>query len=182
MPEVQDIFLEYGGQYRQQHKLPLHILKTMTAIEHCRTSALGGHLDVCEECGGTKISYNSCRNRHCPKCQTLAKERWIDNQKADLLNVGYFHVVFTIPDTLNTIAFQNQKVVYFLGNRNKTTKLKVCKQRTSTPIVQNEKTSAIELIERIIGHDVSKCPHCGYCKLIRYMNFGTAPPTHSKTA
>ena len=112
MPEVQDIFLEYGGQYRQQHKLPLHIFKAMSAIEHCRTSALGGHLDVCEECGGTKISYNSCRNRHCPKCQTLAKERWIDNQKADLLNVGYFHVVFTIPDTLNTIAFQNQKVVY----------------------------------------------------------------------
>lgn len=382
MPEVQDIFLEYGGQYRQQHKLPLHILKTMTAIEHCRTSALGGHLNVCEECGGTKISYNSCRNRHCPKCQTLAKERWIDNQKADLLNVGYFHVVFTIPDTLNTIAFQNQKVVYtilfkavaetlaelgadkkylgatvgftsilhtwgqnlmhhphihcivpsgglnsfgkwvnsrkkffipvkvlssvfrgkfeyylkrakldfygdeaylyddtcfnnflssiykkdwvvyckppfkdsscvveylgrythrvaisnnrilsidngqvsfkwrdykddskwkvmtvsanefirrflihilpdrfmkiryygFLGNRNKTTKLKVCKQLTSTPIVQKEKTSTIELIERIIGHDVLKCPHCGYCKLIRSMDFGTAPPHRSKTA
>ena len=382
MPEVQDVFRKYGEQYRQEHKLPLHILKTMSAIEHCRTSVLGGHMDVCEECGSTKISYNSCRNRHCPKCQTLAKERWIDNQKADLLNVRYFHVVFTIPDTLNTVAFQNQKVVYtilfkavaetlaelsadkkylgaklgftsilhtwgqnlmhhphihcivpggglnslckwvdsrkkffmpvkvlsrvfrgkflykleqaklnfygeqsylyddtsfnnflsslykkewivyckppfqnascvveylgrythrvaisnnrilsiendqvsfkwrdykdnskwkvmtvsanefirrflihilpdrfmkirhygFLGNRNKTTKLKVCKQLTSTPIIQKEKASTLDLIQRIIGHDVSKCPHCGCCKLSRYMDFGKSPPTHSKTA
>ena len=112
MPELQDIFLKYGGQYRFEHKLPVHILKTMSAIEKCRTSALGGHTDVCDKCGYTRISYNSCRNRHCPKCQTLAKERWIDGQKANLLNVGYFHVVFTIPDTLNTIAFQNQEVVY----------------------------------------------------------------------
>jgi tRNA(Ile2) C34 agmatinyltransferase TiaS len=84
MPEVQDIFLKYGEQYRQKHKLPSHLLKTMSAIEQCRTSSLGGHIDVCGQCGNTTISYNSCRNRHCPKCQTLAKERWIDNQKSNL--------------------------------------------------------------------------------------------------
>lgn len=112
MPEVQDIFLEYGALYRQEHKLPLHILKAMSAIENCRTSALGGHMDICTECGSTEISYNSCRNRHCPICQALAKERWIHKQKSNLLNVRYFHVVFTIPDTLNSIVFQNQKVVY----------------------------------------------------------------------
>jgi hypothetical protein len=69
---------------------------------------------ICNECGYTKISYNSCRNRHCPKCQTLAKERWIDNQKSDLLNVGYFHVVFTLPDELNGIVYQNQRAMYNL--------------------------------------------------------------------
>jgi len=112
MAEVQDIFLAYGGVYRQKQKLPTNILKAMSAIERCRTSDLGGHMDVCDDCGYTRISYNSCRNRHCPKCQTLSKERWIDGQKNNLLNVGYFHVVFTIPDLLNTLAFQNQKEVY----------------------------------------------------------------------
>lgn len=112
MPEVQDIFIEHGNAYRQKHKLPLHVLKAMSAIERCRTSDLGGHMDVCDDCGYTRISYNSCRNRHCPKCQVLSKERWIDGQKNNLLNVGYFHVVFTIPDLLNTLAFQNQKEVY----------------------------------------------------------------------
>jgi len=112
MPELQDIFRQYGESYRQKNKLPPHVLKAMRAIENCRTSALGGHIDVCNDCGHTKISYNSCRNRHCPKCQTLAKERWVDNQKGNLLNVGYFHIVLTIPDILNPIAFQNQKAVY----------------------------------------------------------------------
>lgn len=110
--EVQDIFAAFGEEYRSHHKLPVSHLKAMSAIEHCRTAKLGGHVDICDECGAARISYNSCRNRHCPKCQTLTKERWIDARKSDLLNVGYFHVVFTIPDTLNTIAFQNQKVVY----------------------------------------------------------------------
>lgn len=112
MVEVQDIFRKFGETYRQKHKLPIFILKTIAAIENCRTSILGGHTDVCGDCGYQKNSYNSCKNRHCPKCQSLSKERWIDNQKANLLNVGYFHVVFTIPDTLNTIAFQNPKIIY----------------------------------------------------------------------
>ena len=382
MPEVQNIFLEYGTQYRQKHKLPIHILKTMKAIEDCRTSALGGHVDVCKECGRTDISYNSCCNRHCPKCQTLAKERWIHKQKGNLLNVRYFHVVFTIPDTLNSVVFQNQKVAYdilfkavaetlneltsdkkylgatpgftsilhtwgqnlmhhphihsvipsgglssmgkwvnsrkkfflpvkvlsrkfrgkflhylkqaklefhgeqrnladplefnnfltplyqkewvvyckppfkdaagvfeylgrythrvaisnkrilstengqvsfkwrdykdkstwkvmtvsteefirrfivhvlpprfmkirhfgFLGNRNKNTKLKICKELTHTPIIAPEKLSTIQLIEKITGKDISKCPNCGSDKLSRYSYFGKAPPVISKIA
>ena len=112
MVELQDIFTAYGHEYRQNHHLPLSHLKAMSAIERCRTAELGGHIDVCDECGTARISYNSCRNRHCPKCQALSKEHWIEAQKVDLLNIGYFHVVFTIPDTLNTIAFQNQRTVY----------------------------------------------------------------------
>lgn len=84
----------------------------MSAIESCRTSKLGGHLDICDECGNTRISYNSCRNRHCPKCQTLAKEKWLDNRKDDLLPVGYFHVVFTMPEELNFITLINQREMY----------------------------------------------------------------------
>ncbi|MCB2298160.1 IS91 family transposase [Clostridium tagluense] len=114
MVEDQDIFLRYGAEYRENHKLTLVQLKAMSAIEKCRTSQLGGHVDVCDNCGNTEISYNSCRNRHCPKCQSLAKERWIDNQKSNLLNIGYFHVVFTIPDTINLMAYQNQKEIYTL--------------------------------------------------------------------
>lgn len=112
MVELQDIFIQHGETYRQNHKLSTNQLKAMRAIENCRTSALGAHIDECDECGYARISYNSCRNRHCPKCQTLNKERWIDARKDDLLDVGYFHVVFTIPDTLNSIAYQNQEIVY----------------------------------------------------------------------
>jgi predicted Zn-ribbon and HTH transcriptional regulator len=111
-PEVQDIFRTHGESYRQTHNLPVHILKAMSAIEACRTKALGGHVERCNDCGHTRNAYNSCKNRHCPKCQSLEKEKWIYNQQENLLNVRYFHVVFTIPDTLNTPAFQNQKVLY----------------------------------------------------------------------
>lgn len=114
MLEVQDIFAAYGDEYRSKHKLSIVQHKAMNAIMNCRTERLGGHLDVCPECGFTRPSYNSCRNRHCPKCQTLAKEKWIDNQKYDLLNVGYFHVVFTIPDILNSLILHNQEKLYNL--------------------------------------------------------------------
>jgi len=114
MAELQNIFQDYGRNYREKYKLTLVQHKAMSAIQNCRTSQLGGHKDVCESCGNTKISYNSCRNRHCPKCQTLAKERWIENQKGNLLNIGYFHVVFTLPDTLNLTMYQNQKELYTL--------------------------------------------------------------------
>jgi len=112
MAELQDIFAQYGKIYQIKHRLLANQSKVMRAIENCRTSALGSHLDECDECGFLRISYNSCRNRHCPKCQTLYKERWIDARKDELLNVGYFHVVFTFPDTLNPVAYQNQRVVY----------------------------------------------------------------------
>jgi hypothetical protein len=112
--ELQDIFERFGSDYRKNHPLPLHQLKVMKAIESCRTSNLGGHVDVCDSCGHERISYNSCRNRHCPKCQGLAKEQWLLERGRDLLEVGYFHVVFTVPDSLNPIALQNQKAFYSL--------------------------------------------------------------------
>lgn len=114
MPDIQDIFASCGNAYRQKHRLSIEQHKAMNAILNCRTARLGGHIDVCSACGFTKISYNSCRNRHCPKCQTFAKEKWIESQKYDLLNVEYFHVVFTIPDILNPIVYQNQKLMYSL--------------------------------------------------------------------
>lgn len=112
MIELQDIFTEHGETYRLNHRLLPNQLKVMRAVTSCRTAVLGGHRDVCDECDYTRISYNSCRNRHCPKCQTLNKERWIEARKEDLLNVGYFHVVFTVPDLVNSVAYQNPRVVY----------------------------------------------------------------------
>ena len=110
--EVGDIFRSYGAAYRSRYKLRTAVLKVMSALERCRTSALGGHVDVCESCGVVRNSYNSCRNRHCPKCQGLAREKWLTARKKELLPITYFHVVFTIPDSLNRLALVNQQVVY----------------------------------------------------------------------
>ena len=114
--EVADIFRKYGPDYRASHIMLLNQYKAMGAIEACRTSILGGHRDKCDndECGHIAISYNSCRNRHCPKCQFLNKERWIAARNDDLLPIQYFHVVFTIPSELNIIALRNPKVMYDL--------------------------------------------------------------------
>jgi hypothetical protein len=94
--------------------LSLAQLKVMSAIEHCRTAALGGHVEACEDCGHWRITYNSCRNRHCPKCQGAAARAWLAEREADLLPVGYFHVVFTLPAEVADIAFQNKAPVYDL--------------------------------------------------------------------
>lgn len=110
--EVADIFREYGQQYRHSHPLPLSHLKVMHAIEVCRTAYLGGHVERCDRCGFERIAYNSCRNRHCPKCQALAKAEWIEKRKAELLPVEYFHHVFTIPHQLNQVALCNKKVLF----------------------------------------------------------------------
>ena len=99
--EVADIFRAYGSLYRQNFSLPLSHLKVMHAIKACRTSELGGHLERCDSCGYERNAYNSCRNRHCPKCQALAKAEWLEKRKAELLPVEYFHNVFTIPHELN---------------------------------------------------------------------------------
>lgn len=112
MVEVQGIFQKYGKKYRENHKMLPHVAKAMGAIEKCRTAELGYHEDVCDKCGYTKISYNSCRDRHCPKCQSIAREKWIYNREFDLLNVKYFHVVFTIPSELYLISKQNESKVY----------------------------------------------------------------------
>jgi hypothetical protein len=114
--EVADIFRAFGPAYRQAYgaQMPLRQLRAMRAIEVCRTAVLGGHVEECDACGMVRICYNSCRNRHCPKCQCLAKERWIEARKRDLLPVPYFHVVFTLPEELRPLALRNQKVVYNL--------------------------------------------------------------------
>ncbi len=114
--EVADIFRAEGAGYRaaQAGHLSLTQLKVMSAIENCRTAALGGHVDACEDCGHQRIAYNSCRNRHCPKCQGAAARTWLAEREADLLPVGYFHVVFTLPTELADIAVQNKAIVYDL--------------------------------------------------------------------
>ena len=114
MIEVQDIFDQYGDAFLQKHRLTSVQSKVFRDILLCRTASLGGHTDICDSCGHQAISYNSCRNRHCPKCQTLAKEQWIEKQEKNLLNVGYFHVVFTVPDDLNMVMYQNQEMMYNL--------------------------------------------------------------------
>ena len=114
MPEVQDIFRQYGNDYINRYNPPSHICKVIRAITNCRTSELGSHMDVCEKCGWTKTSYNSCRNRNCPKCQALEKERWVMARQAELLPVPYFHVVFTLPSELDLITMYNQSVIYNL--------------------------------------------------------------------
>lgn len=110
--ELAGIFRQHGDSYRAAHPLPLQQLRVMRAIEVCRTAALGGHVEECSQCNFTRISYNSCRNRHCPKCQNRERARWLERRQAELLPVEYFHVVFTIPEELARIAFYNKEVVY----------------------------------------------------------------------
>jgi len=110
--EVADVFRRYGPAFREAHRLSIAQRRVMRAIECCRTAALGGHVEKCERCGHTRISFNSCRNRHCTKCQQLAKARWLDAQQQHLLPCEYFHVVFTIPESIAAIAFQNRAVVF----------------------------------------------------------------------
>lgn len=110
--EVADIFRAVGPGYRTQNRLSRQQLRTMRAIEICRTSTLGGHVKKCDQCGHIAISYNSCRNRHCPKCQSLARAKWLQQRQAELLPVPYFHVVFTVPEQIAALALQNKRVIY----------------------------------------------------------------------
>jgi hypothetical protein len=114
--EVADIFRTYGTAWRQaqQGHLSLGQLKVMSAIEQCRSAALGGHVLRCSGCAHVEIAYNSCRNRHCPKCQAKAAERWLEARQADLLPVEYYHVVFTLPAPISEIAYTNKAVIYRL--------------------------------------------------------------------
>src|SRR5271165_6505167 len=110
--EVAGIFRQHGTAYREAHRLPLEQLRVMRAIEVCRTAALGGHLEKCDHCAEERNAYNSCRNRHCPKCQGAERAKWLENRKAELLPVEYFHVVFTVPEQIAQIAFYNKETVY----------------------------------------------------------------------
>src|SRR5215475_3720834 len=114
--EVADIIRTAGSKFRQRYwrALTWPQVKVLRAIVRCRTAALGGHRDQCEQCGYQAISFNSCRNRHCPKCQTNAREKWLDARSQELLDVPYTHVVFTLPHELAPLAFHNKKIVYGL--------------------------------------------------------------------
>jgi hypothetical protein len=113
-PEVADVFRCYGDAYRERHGASLWTAqrRVMTAIERCRTAALGGHVEQCDQCGHQRISFNSCRDRHCPKCQSLARAQWLDDRRAELLDTEYFHVVLTLPEEIAAIAYQNKAPVY----------------------------------------------------------------------
>jgi hypothetical protein len=112
--EVADIFRQAGPAYRQRHADALSRGQrcVMSAIERCRTAALGGHVEQCDNCGHQRIAFNSCRNRHCPKCQSLVRAQWLEDRQADLIPADYFHVVFTLPEDIAAIAYQNKAVVY----------------------------------------------------------------------
>src|SRR4249919_3247041 len=114
--EVADIFRDHGPAWRKANAghVSLGQLKVMSAIESCRTAALGGHVMRCEDCSHTAIAYNSCRNRHCPKCQGSQALAWMEERKSELLAVPYFHVVFTLPVRIAAIAYQNKAVIYDL--------------------------------------------------------------------
>src|SRR5919198_5832067 len=112
--EVADVFRRHGAVWRAANKAHLSLAqrRVMTAIEVCRTAALGGHVERCEDCAHTRIAYNSCRNRHCPKCQSAAAKDWLAERAAELLPVPYYHVVFTLPAPIADIAYQNKAAIY----------------------------------------------------------------------
>jgi len=114
--EVADIFRDHGAAWRSANAghVSLEQMRVMSAIERCRTAALGGHVERCEKCSHTVIAYNSCRNRHCPKCQSAAAREWLAEREAELLPVPYYHVVFTLPARIADIAYQNKAVIYDL--------------------------------------------------------------------
>ena len=114
--EVADVFRRHGAGWRATNEAHLSLAqrRVMTAIEICRTAALGGHVERCDDCAHTRIAYNSCRNRHCPKCQWMAAQAWLEAREAELLPVPYFHVVFTLPAAIGAIAYQNKAKVYGL--------------------------------------------------------------------
>jgi len=109
--ELADIIRRYGPAYRRDNRLSSDQHRALNAIEACRTAALGGHAESCPRCGYKRYSYNSCRNRHCPKCQTLTKARWIEDRKSELLPVPYFHVVFSLPHELNALVLYNRRML-----------------------------------------------------------------------
>jgi hypothetical protein len=112
--EVADLFRCYGAEYRQKHGASMSVAqrRVMTAIELCRTAVLGGHLEQCDHCGHQRNAYNSCANRHCPKCQSLARAKWLEDRHSELLHTQYFHVVFTVPEEISAIAYHNKRQVY----------------------------------------------------------------------
>lgn len=114
MPDIQDVFNKFYPEFKKKYHTSFIQDKSAFDIMNCRTSVMGGHIDECEHCGHINISYNSCGNRHCPLCQTIPKEKWIDARKKDVLDSPYFHVVFTVPEEIRMLIYQNQEILYGL--------------------------------------------------------------------
>jgi predicted Zn-ribbon and HTH transcriptional regulator len=112
--ELTTVIHNFLTSFNSQNRLPVHKLRVLDALQKCRTEYMGGHIQSCESCGETRTAFNSCRNRHCPKCGAIDKEKWIINREADLLPVRYFHVIFTVPDKLNGLFMHNQRQMYNL--------------------------------------------------------------------
>jgi Transposase zinc-binding domain len=114
--EVADIVRAHGDEFRRAHagSLSVRQKRVLLAIERCRTAALGGHLERCDRCDHERNAYNSCADRHCPKCQSLARAKWLEKRRAELLECEYFHVVFTLPEELAALALQNKRLMYTL--------------------------------------------------------------------
>ena len=110
--ELAEIITLYGNDFEQKYAPTEQQRNVLAKLSECRTSPLGGHVDACDTCGTIRISYNSCRNRHCPKCQATSRERWIEAREDDLLDVSYFHVVFTLPEELNPLFLLRSKTLY----------------------------------------------------------------------
>jgi Transposase zinc-binding domain len=160
--EVADIFRDHGPAWREANRghVSLEQLKVMSAIERCRTAALGGHVARCENeaCGHTLIAYNSCRNRHCPKCQGAASRRRLADREAELLPVPYFHVVYTLPSELRDIAYQNKRVVYDLL-------MKAAAETTLAIAADPKRLGArigITAVLHTWGSTMTQNPHSGY--------------------
>ena len=151
--EVADIFRLYGDDFRRQYSLSYQQHLVMRDIGQCRTAVLGGHVDECDNCGGLRISYNSCRNRHCPKCGSLAKAQWLEKQRAHLLPVPYFHVVFTLDHGFNPLVRVNQKLLYDLLFQTATDSLKqICREELAGEI-------GITAILHTWGQTLTEHPH-----------------------
>ena len=153
MPEVQDIIKALPKEFIAQ--LSPEQRKVLFSISNCRTAVLGTHITSCNRCEYEEFSYNSCRNRHCPKCQTFKREEWIRKQEQYLLDIPYFHVVFTLPDTLNHLILQNQKVIYNLFFK--------CVSETISELTTNEKylgaKSGVTAVLHTWGQNLSFHPH-----------------------
>jgi hypothetical protein len=158
--EVADIFRDHGAAWRKANvgHVSLDQMKVMSAIERCRTAALGGQVARCEGCAHTVIAYNSCRNRHCPKCQGAAAKEWLAAREADLLPVPYFHVVFTLPAAIAAIAYQNKAAIYDI--------LFTASAETMTTIAADPKhlgaRIGITAVLHTWGSALTQNPHSGY--------------------
>src|SRR5437660_525849 len=147
--EVADIFRRYGEAYRQQHGASLSTAqrRVMTAIEVCRTAALGGHLERCDCCHYERPCYSSCRDRHCPKCQSLARAEWVEKRTAEVLQTHYFHVVFSVPEQIASIAYQNKEVLYGI-------------------LFRAPAEDYRDRYERLTGRSLRECPVCHRGRMI----------------